>query len=325
MQFFLGIDIHHLGDAICNALHRALHDHTKPEPQLVANLVFELPKQINMITPTGTTKVRAGGIFVHAQPFVTCKSFPDSIPKSVEIGDLLLIRTLVKNNTVIERRALLLQAKKAKSIPAVPDNENQWHLYERWPEFTYASKSVELTGKIRHIKEPDMYDAAKYWLLGSERHCHPHILHTCLMSIFYNYPDVFGHYTAQPTRPDISRYRLFASEILDLLIGNAGKTFITPPPGTNGWDQVIDDLINVTGKARSKLIAHSANQSGRSARGNGIFSFMTSAGQSSHYLVANGDGTENSDRPPDVPNEWVQSDEDSGISIIEMIVEQGDN
>lgn len=159
-------DMIEISSAICRALHSAFKNPAQSEPQLVANLVFEFPGQINNISLSGTTKVSAGGVFVHSRPLVACSSFPKTAPGSVEIGDLLLIRTLVVNKEVKEKRALLLQAKKVDSVPARPDNENQWHLYEKWPRFTYAARSGGLKGKTRHVNEPDMYDAAKYLLIG---------------------------------------------------------------------------------------------------------------------------------------------------------------
>lgn len=109
-------DIVKIVDAVACALSQAFKNPKSSEPQLVANLVYELPNHINKVALSGTAKVEAGGIFVHARPFVSCASFPDTQPGSVEIGDLLLIRTLVINKTVMERRALLLQAKKLVAL-----------------------------------------------------------------------------------------------------------------------------------------------------------------------------------------------------------------
>lgn len=121
---FSSADIARLGHAVSCAVGDAFWYTTRSEPQLVANLVWQLPKYINAASLSGSTKVKAGGVFVHARPFVACTSFPEPKPASVEIGDLLLLRTLVVNKKVEEQHALLLQAKKA-SIPATPDNSNQ--------------------------------------------------------------------------------------------------------------------------------------------------------------------------------------------------------
>ncbi|CDQ12148.1 conserved protein of unknown function [Acidithiobacillus ferrivorans] len=332
MAFMSAQDMMQIGGAVAGALFNAFKNPDLPEPQLVANLVWELPNEINKINLAGTAKVSAGGVFVHAQPFVACKSFPKTKPKSVEIGDLLLIRTLVEKKAVVERRALLLQAKKSDSIPATPDNKNQWHLYEQWPSFTYAINSGLLKGKKRHIKEPDMYDAAKYLLIGqcvAPSNCR----HMCCVGwpchlLYKFHSDICCHYTAQPTKPEISRYRCFAEEIVDFLAGNAGKVFIYPPqrPRLNGWHKVIRDLIDETAKAKSVLIGRAAGVSGKKERGNGTLSFMISTTQSPYYLVVDGNGTANSDTtPPKVPRDWSQGDDGRGISIIEVIVEKGES
>lgn len=68
-----------LQTAVCKALRDSLSD-TAHEPQLVANLVWELPRHINNISSTSGLKVAAGGIFVHSQPCVTCEGFPEKNP-----------------------------------------------------------------------------------------------------------------------------------------------------------------------------------------------------------------------------------------------------
>ncbi|WP_029147664.1 hypothetical protein [Methylophilus sp. 5] len=317
-----------LANATADALYDAFANLKLSEPQLIANLVSEFPKHLNAIRLSGTTKIKAGGVFVHARPFVTCSSFPKPSPKSVEIGDLLLIRTLVVSGKVEERRALLLQAKKADRIPVTPDNQNQWHLYERWPRFTYASRSGSLTGKSRCIKAPDMYDAAKYLLIGSE--------HTLLngpymywrdwpLYLIAHWPEVFIHYTAQPTKPEISRYKTFADELVEFLVGNAGKVFDTPKPRTRGWNQVIYDLLNETAKAKTIFMERAVGSKAKSTRGSGVF-FCKFANQADYLLVADTEDSEgdNFNIPPEVPIEWSEDGDGGGISILEFIVEQAE-
>jgi hypothetical protein len=242
-------------------------------------------------------------------------------PRSVEIGDLLLIRTLVVNKIIKERRALLLQAKKVKSIPASPGNKNQWHLYEQWPAFTYAGRSGKLTGKKRHIKEPDMYDAAKYLLIGSGGVKHPcckMCCMDCISCLFCLYPEICIHQSAQPTRHEISRYRCFANEILEFIAGNAGKVFDKPLPRTRGYNRVIDDLIYETAKAKSKFM----KDKGNSTRGGGILFFTTPTELNEFFHVAGAGGVGESGKPPDVPEKPEESSDWSGISMIEVVIEQ---
>lgn len=312
-------------EAVVCALENAFHNSALTEPQLVANFVWALPEYINNIHLPGETKVKAGGVFVHARPLVQPASFPCQSPKSVEIGDLLLIRTLVVDGSVKEKRALLLQAKKADSIPAVPDNKNQWHLYEQWPLFTYAARSGGLTGKKRHIKEPDMYDAAKYLLICTNPVAPWQAPPCCITWPYYglyHWPLKCAISTAQPTKPEIGRYQCFAHELVGFLIGNAGKYFNEPAPRTRGWDRVIQDLITETAKATTIFMGRAAGQTTRSTRGSGVL-FMITAKQSDFFSVAFGGESTSSREPPDIPREW-QSDDDTsgGISIIEVIFEQ---
>lgn len=302
--------------AVFDALQDAFHNLSLHEPQLVANLVWQLPQHINKTQFTTGTLVSAGGIFVHARPLVTCKTFPEKTPVSVEIGDLLLIYTLVLNGNVKERRALLLQAKKTDSIPATPDNRNQWHLYEKWPQFTYAARSGKLKGERRYISEPDMYDAAKYLLIG--KNCE----HCCADWPFH-WPEICNHHTAQPTSPDISRYRCFFRELIALFTGNGGKCFDQPKPGVNGWDQVIDDLINDTAKAKSVFSGRATGSSVASPRGNGML--FISAPFSRYSVLLDQGGIELSvDGPPAVPRDWPGGSNEggAGISIIEVTIER---
>ena len=59
-----------LGKAVLDALRNPSHS----EPQLVANLVYEIPKQLNAQMPAFTQGlgivVQAGGVFVHQTPKV---------------------------------------------------------------------------------------------------------------------------------------------------------------------------------------------------------------------------------------------------------------
>ena len=124
--------------AIGKSLSKALKDYSQHEPQLVANIVWHITNQLNRITFNNGLEIQTGGIFVHQQPQVKCIDFPEDSPGSVEIGDLLFLRTEKRNGVVCSRSALLLQAKKIRSIPASPDNKNQHHLYAKWPPFEYV-------------------------------------------------------------------------------------------------------------------------------------------------------------------------------------------
>jgi hypothetical protein len=306
------------------AIDAALSNRTKSEPQLVANLVWEIPRAINTLSSVGGRTIRSGGVFVHAQPFVECSSFPHTKPSSVEIGDLLLLRTEVRGGQVSDRRALLLQAKKVSDFPATPDNANQHHLYATWPPFKYVRSTKELNGKERHITGLDLHDASRFLLIEDQA------------SRCFQYPSCWCSFhpcrchvmTASPTRPTLCHYRCFLCEFTDFLLGNAGKAFTFPPPGrTRNWDRVIKDMITVTAKRRSVFVGGAAGATVKSRGQACALSFLSGDqpatygnlhaiwGKGSHQLENGNDG------PPNVREKWaVENDESGGISIIEFIV-----
>jgi hypothetical protein len=306
------------------AIDAALGNRTKSEPQLVANLVWEIPRAINTLSSVGGWTIRSGGVFVHAQPFVECKSFPHNKPGSVEIGDLLLLRTEVRRGQASHRRALLLQAKKVSDLPATPDNANQHHLYATWPAFSYARSTKELNRKKRHITGLDLHDASRYLLIRNQAGRCFHqprcwcTFHPCCCHVV----------TASPTQPKLCYYRCFLCELIDFLLGNAGKAYTFPPPvRTRNWDRVIEDMITVTTKRRSAFVRRAAKATADS-RGQGrAFSFLSgdlseTYGNLHSLWAGEQRWPENgNDGPTSVDEEWpVENDESGGISIIEFIV-----
>jgi hypothetical protein len=308
-------DLLGLQQAIITALSRSFADISQHEPQLVANLVWELPNSVNNLFLSGPTQIRAGGVFVHSRPLVKSASF--KVDKSVEIGDLLLIRSLTRQGHTIERRALLLQAKKVTQIPANPDNPNQMNLYRHWPRFRYERCSGSLNGRSRKISEPDMYDAAKYLLITKEGVKRPIVPWSCICDYHpLHCPCTFGHLTAQPTSP-LGRFRSIAAELIEFLLGNAGKVFSTSPSNKSGWDQVINDLINVTSSSCSVYMERAG---GSSARGNAV-RFMTCSKPSETYaLTAFREGFDQDEGPPRVGETWVEEGMNGGISIIDFTI-----
>jgi hypothetical protein len=305
--------------AVYSTINGACYNTSATEPQIVANLVWQLPRAINdMATLTGLA-LRSGGVFVHAQPFVKCKNFPASSPSSVEIGDLLLLRTEMYRGQVSDRRAMLLQAKKVSGFPAKHDNANQFYLYNNWPTFEYVRSTKYLNGKKRQVTGLDLYDASRYLLIAdhvysSQRYGHLIFPHHCYVL------------TASPTMPDLSHYRCFVSELIDFLLGDAGKAFSSPPPArTRNWDRVIEDLINVTAKQVSVYIKRAAASTAQ-ARGQGLLFFSDVQQTTDGYLHTLLDGKypeyENMNEVLfQVPAEWTDGDNESGgISIIEFIV-----
>jgi hypothetical protein len=164
-------DYNKIHSAALKSLQHAFANPHLEEPKLIANMVWHLPRQVNKLILSGGISVRCGGVFTHSQPYVSSDAFPDSSLGSVEIGDLLLLHTALRRGQVEDRRAMLLQAKKADHWPVPIDNQNQHYLYEEWPTFEYVRSTSALNGKRRFVRGKDLRNASKYLLavLGGAR------------------------------------------------------------------------------------------------------------------------------------------------------------
>lgn len=316
-------------ESITNALNSSFRNFTtEKEPQLIANLVWNLPNQINKSRISRRFQISCGGVFVHAQPLVKSTAFPYPKPSSVEIGDLLLLRTEKKREIVIDQRAMLLQAKKTDRFPATPNNKNQHYLYALWPHFEYF-RSGGLSGKKRSVSGPDLYNGAKYLIVSQN-------FHPC----FYQSPILIHgicfdldscSLTSQPSMPTLSHYRCFLDELASFILGNSGKTFGHPKRGTIGWDRVINDLIQETSKKYTVFMGNVEGTKGvkdvKAPRGNQIMFFQgrSSDKQALLFSIARmgktSQGNSGNECPPVIEGSWPEDNEESsGISIIEFMV-----
>lgn len=346
MDRFLSLrDYYEIQRAVFDAIHRAFRKPAQSEPELVANLVWELPIAINRLLLGDETdrknkiKISAGGVFVHSRPLVQCKNFPQKKPKSVEIGDLLLVQKTILNGKVQDQRALLMQAKKIKKLPARPDknNPNQWHLYANWPPFTYAESSGSLTGLARDLSNTHMCNAAKYLLIGDQHtlkyldrlhcplcfECGPNFTPYCEVLDYYPYHYLMGGIlTAVPWQKTFSHYNHCFTELVNFIVSRAGKPFKKPKPGDKGWDQVIEDLITTPANLTSIYCGHAASVDDKGPRGN-----------LSHFLKDHSIFAEKgeikvadfNDGPPRNIEPWPEGSngENAGISRMEIIVSIG--
>jgi hypothetical protein len=305
---------------IAESVSVALQDFSQSEPQLVANMVFQIPRAVNALQ---LTAIQSGGVFVHQHPQAKCANFPKPKLGSVEIGDLLLLRTERRNGRIVSSSAFLLQAKKsARLLLHRPDNTNQHYLYARWPLFEYAYATRLLNGQKRQITGLDLYSASKYLLIGKNqpyfsancRYCCPRFIlsnHCCAL-------------TAHPTFPSLTHYRCFVGEMVDFILGNAGKDCTAPPPDADvGWNKVIEDLTTVTAKSASVYMGKASGLQG-TERGQ-YLCFLS--GDAFRILDGNLKDFKDKIQPPDgnvpkVPEEVSDSggEENSGISIIEFVV-----
>ncbi|MHB8370097.1 MAG: hypothetical protein ACYDBP_10530 [Leptospirales bacterium] len=319
-------DYRELLRSIANALNDSFHNLNQKEPQLVANLVWNLPNYVNNARFTSFL-VKCGGIFVHAQPFVKSEKFPDKKPASVEIGDLLLLRTEIHEQKVMDRRALLLQAKKTNTFPAAPDNNNQYYLYAHWPPFTYI-RSGGLSQKKRSVSGPDLCNGAKYLMISD---CYHMCSYYSFCLLCASYPCLNScSITNQASGPVLSHHRCFLDELISFVLSDSGKPFIKPPKSRIGWDRVIDDLIKETSKKCTVFMGQASKSKNKDPRGNQTQFFFHGISSISHGLLApsvssirigqNPSGNSGQE-PPTIEGPWPEGNEEtSGISMIEFVV-----
>lgn len=286
------------------------------EPQLIANLVHHFSSA--NFRQQSNVSIRTGGVFIHSQPFVQCDNFPEPAPASVELGDVLLISTLVRNNAVESRQAMILQAKKISGPGPLIDNKNQYHLYSTHPSFVYVRSSPDLNGQRRRIAGFDVLDATKYLFIADPALQEPYIARA--------FPAGYGH------------YRPAKAELVDFVLGNAGKPYTYPPPKRyRQWDKVIDDLVRVTAEKCSVYMGRAQGSGGRPPRGSGrCFTMMSNLSNSELSFLAQGSiprMDEIFNRPLEVPGNWEVHDSEGfsgpagdpgGISMIEFVIEEHD-
>lgn len=218
---------------------------------------------------------------------------------------------------------MLLQAKKAKHVPTMPDNPNQLYLYTNWPAFEYIRSTPVLNGKKRFLNEWGMYNAAKYLLISNGD-----FGYTCFGWDWPPFECPSLAMTAQPGDPELSNYRCFCGELVNMILGNAGKSYTSPPPKWNRhWDRVIEDLTKVTATRVSKYIKRASR--GVSGDRGQMMMFCFGSGLMHQDSTLHAAGiTENFFREGDNRRPEIAIEDDDqfsgGVSIIEFVVESGE-
>ncbi|MFT4300888.1 MAG: hypothetical protein QM579_03965 [Desulfovibrio sp.] len=311
--------------AIHTAIADSFHDTSLSEPNMVAKFMCEVVRRVNSIQPLN---VRAGGVFVHASPLVSCGDFPRETPASVELGDLLLIRSELINGERTKQAALLLQAKKTDRLPCAPDNENQYHLYSNWPTFTYTRVGRHgqnqgqnpLVGKRRTIRCNNISHGTKYLLINNSD------TRVGNFSCCTNYYCYFLPYacdiaaTAIASTDDLSHYECFTHELARFILGFGGKPFTLPPaPRSRNWDRVMEDLLTNVANLTSNFTGR-ADQEANRARGRGVTIFTDNLDARS-CLISRGVLCESSNDGPPRNDEHFRDDGDpNGIAVLEFVV-----
>lgn len=301
-------------------------DVNQSEPYIVANMIYKIVDATNSTKTRKNLKkiISASGIFVHSSPFVKYNKIETigrkTTPKSVEIGDLLLLRTAKRPDGTYSRHALLLQAKKVKNInfyPLVPDNAKQHYLYANWPKFEYTNSS-NLNGEQRHIRGWHLYHAAQYLIVDSSK----------------------KFVTYMPNIPKIRYYKNFVRQLTDFILGHEGKPFEYGKLNKN-WDHVITDLMDETAKRTRKEMKSRAKGNVRTRkgikaglRGYGMMYFASDVNSKillNHFsddemIKLNNmalDSNDIIDIPPTFDSEKHEK-ESEGISIIEFFIDESE-
>lgn len=282
----------------------------KDEPNKVAQLTYRIPKNINglKLTTIGYS-LSVGGVFVHQRPYVIFGG-----TKSVELGDLLLISTVI-DSTGIHRRAMLLQAKMFDDLPTSPDNKDQHELYNQWPAFQYKAKYLHtFKGGKREINDLDIHSSAKYLLLAKNR------LSKCIPICMWH---GCGVLTAQPTI-ELSHHTCFMEELLQFVLGDRGKEFVDKSRLLTteiGWSRVINDLLEAITNKTTKKMRHPVDNP-KGTRSYGILSFGRELSFLKTFTIETINWEVSDNGPPNNFTDWPENSEDDegGISVIEFVL-----
>ena len=295
--------------AISFAFRTAFQHYRYREEQLVANLAYHLPRAINKIAVPSGYSITVGSVFVHQVPQVTFYG----APKAVELGDILLLQTMVDINSRAKHRALLLQAKKVSlefsgRLNCKPGEPTQHKLYAEWPRFWYTRATDKLNNKEREVRGVDLYNGAKYLLLPDGKSKGSMLFYSTAL-------------TALPSSPVLSGYRFFEEELLAFILGRGGKAYIPPRGPEIGWNKVIQDLLQVSAIRPSKWMSKASDGSAseRGSEGIHFFGIPTEFGLLKSFLpVWQADGNE--EEPPNVFSyERFNEDGPFGMSTIEIV------
>ena len=175
-------------------------------------------------------------VFCHQTPKVT---FPMSIHKSCEIGDILFVY-VHKEQDITIRNALLYQAKISREQPySVRHNDlHQLDLYLKWPTFKYV-RSGQLSGKKRDIKPKGPHSGAQYMLIDDRLPNDP-------QSGLLGFPGTYPIGSCMPDDKLVDHADL-ASELFNFLTLRSGRQFNAKDEARrDGWSQVIWDLLTAS-------------------------------------------------------------------------------
>lgn len=195
------------------------------EPDFVAELVQGIPqdlyKSLNTYVPEYQFAV--SGVFCHQKPLAVFGA-----PKNPELGDILLVYIEENQFSVKKCNALLMQAKKFRTIPHIVPSaeEHQLKLYEEWPTFTLKRAGI-LNGLQINVQPKTLNSGAQYLLMQAP------------------YKDEKKVCCAYPDKILVPEKKL-SDQIIDLMKFFTGRTFYFDATD-DGWSDMIRALIRISG------------------------------------------------------------------------------
>jgi hypothetical protein len=246
-------------------------------------------------------------VYCHQSPKVTTSA------GTCEIGDLL-VAVRFKHGALTANRALLTQL---KVVGRRGPSHAQRELYEKWPHFNYQSQPRE----PRKLQRPIPHTGAPWGKITLCPLCDGLFAPKC------------GHtVTLDVEMPVSGRTRTLSDEIADLILGRGGRAFVdrNVAQRRKGWDRVVWDLIDITGKrlmnyARADIQQQRRGRDIRLMAEHRIQPFVTgmpgllraSALQDEPGLELIGELS--GSKPPDEPPAWEETWDarpDGGISLL---------
>lgn len=301
------------------------------EPDFVASLVqvgvISIKRALDIALAGSGIRVTTTGVFCHQSPMV-------EFPARCELGDILFVHSHTGASGIVQRNALLLQAKMtkpaAKSTRIAKKDIHQLHLYESWPPFTYDMQGDPLHGQSRMVVPNARHAGAQYLLIDKD-------------PVFVGPGTPHGNYPMAVWMAENPVYTktTLGDSLFDFFSMTSGRLF-GPKSAATGWTQVVWDLIDNGlrkgfNRARTGRVAsENSRLSGDSVPPNvACFSAGFGAvrqslvhevlGASANVLRRAGDGGQ---VPPELMSEFDFDEPPSGISLVivetdESQVQQG--
>lgn len=243
------------------------------EPDFVAGLTIEFTRMLGKILELSfpAYAFSVTGVYCHQKPLADI-----GLPKSPELGDLLLVYIYTDPGGVKYHQSLLLQAKITTGHlrTAVPPSDmHQLALYEGWPKFTYA-RAGSLNGTARDVVPKTLSPGGQYLLID------PNPATATVAG-----DDIFPMATALPQKI-LSAAQPLAREIVQLLGLRAGRSFEkTAGASSDDWTRMIWELLLIAGRKASKRKNAGLEEFPRLSThiADGLCSFITSNRMTSIY------------------------------------------